>query len=422
MKIRLTIITLVLAAAAACGCGAAAEAKAPSDGQDAGFFSVRQVEGGAWAFNVKTATWVKLRRGARIPGGVLIQVAPAAAVSFKSAPRRGAPEVELTVKKPMIFRLSPAAMRRLTVDEFMLSTAPTPAAAAASDAAPQSPSSLFENLGEAWSRTAATLYRFTGLPDRAPPPPVPFDAAAVAVQARPLRLTFPNDGATLVTENMPMRVRIAWDLPPRQPDPYDVYLWKTDALKGEPIGRTAGDHYSVQLSGAGDYFVQVATPGGAWQSKPHKVHLLPFLRDRDREDLARSGRERDAGVSLRFPPPAFALVTDTFPQDVDFRWRAAAKSAAGRLFELVVVDAAGRVVATRTATTEAAAIPLPAPGNYTWFVRIKNRTAESPAGESGKRNLSLLRNRMTPLTADDGLVLHRLLRTPGVDRVYFEAW
>jgi hypothetical protein len=296
----------------------------------------------------------------------LIQVTENASVTFEMRASEGftglqSDVVEVTINHPSVFRLDAHVLRKVNLSTFFIPQLPEITQAKGAKG-----SLLYEKFGEAWQRFAALVmpgsvkaswFRDLSAADD--------QDATVAAKARQIRIFTPTKDMLIVPDRLPTELTILWHKVPEPNQTYEIMIWKIDEPRRPPIAVTRFDYYYARLFHDGDFYVQVATADGRWQSQVRQIHvMLPMQGRIAHTTAAQMGTDP---LPLQLPPDQFQYIAREFPTEFSFSWERGTLGMTAS-YQFVLTDSANKELVRRVTNERLIRLKISKPGDYHWQV------------------------------------------------------
>lgn len=330
---------------------------------------VKEVKGKVLCWDPWSANWSPVDAGNELWESSLVQVTNGATITFEMRSKDGfvglqSDRVEVTINHPAVFRLDDKVLRKVELNTFFIPQMPDITQAKGSKKG-----TLYETFDEAWQRFAALVAPGKMKVDpnwlRDAAQQEKEQDATVAAKAKRIKLFSPTDEMILVADKVPMEFTILWQPVPEPNQEYEVMIWRIDEARRPAIATTRFDYYFAKQFRDGDFYVQVATKDGRYQSPVRTVHvLLPMTGRIAHTTNAQMGVDP---LPLTLPPEGFQYVTQSYPADVTFTWERGLL-AAGTIYQFVLKGEDGKELVRRLTNDRTLKLKISRPGDYKWQV------------------------------------------------------
>ena len=341
-------------------------------------YMVKNVAGNVFRWSVTKARWYAIGKGFCIRQGTLVEVTEGAHLEIRSSPhlvaKYGLPAESVVYKfdREMILRMTPDSFRRMQVKRQFVDQ---------SDLQVDRKTKLdhiFVDIKDAWQQTSMFLTRRNKQAGSS----VVTDITA-AISSKKLQVVYPGSDTMIYRDFYPSRINVMWvDDSPGTRD-YQIYLWKKNSQRVEPVAATKGDFYQLPVGSQGSYYIQVTSLDGVYQSIPHLIHVVNRLEMVLSEKTGMPvAKER---LDVEKPAENFVMVTQRKQGEIDFSWKiglAGDEDPATRIdYKLSIQQKDNPAAVIEKELTEAMmAVPLKA-GKYVWWV---DATLHHPGGIATK--------------------------------------
>lgn len=246
----------------------------------AGHFLVDRVRGSILVWKPLSSDWSELHRRDVVPIGSLIQSLGGGELSLvPSKKSRGflVPAHLIFITKT-IFRVTPDTTRTFHVSEAAITEeSDVGNKGTKTDRALEDEPLPFPL---AWERQDGLSFFMSAVPEFARGAYLSKTLALSSAKTslflrnavRDIKVIFPEDGALIPIAKEQENVPIVWSLGQSEKTGQmlpmiEVFLWKKDEARGNPIKLTNASHFYLPLT-KGGYFLQLATPQLSYQSRP----------------------------------------------------------------------------------------------------------------------------------------------------------
>ena len=328
-------------------------------------YPVTRVAGRVLAWTPQATGWSLVQPESQLMETSLIQVRDGASLTLglPDAPgirRMEGNQVEVTLDKPIVVRLSDDILRHVAVSTFFIPDLPE--GGTSGEAALPG----VQKLSDAWDKIAAMLAKAGVNPDWVMEAQRRQAGASLSVKAKRIEVIMPADNTTLFTEKLPLEIRTAWHLIPGKDPLYAVRVWRKDDPRPAPLAVTRQAFHHILFKAEGLHYVQISTPDDKFQSGIQRVFVVLPVNER-------MASQRPAYVlanlKLDLPPPAFAYYVKAFPTTIHFSWENPTRLAPGQKFFLTITDTRGRILARNGTSQQSMALKFAKPGRYQWSVQ-----------------------------------------------------
>lgn len=390
MKSLLLLFCLLTAAGFA-----AAPVNAPKGKTTLRRFNIKEVKGKVLAWTPWSSSWSQLEAPSEVWESSLIQVTNGSTVTFEMRSADGfiglaSDRVEVTLNHAAVFRLDDKILRKVELNTFFIPQMPD-----ITQAKGEKKGMMYETFHEAWERFAALVApgkmeaKASWLRDLAKDEKD--QDATVAAKSKKLKLFAPTDNQMLVADKLPMEFTVLWQPAPEPNLEYEVMMWRIDEARRPPIAITRFDYYYAKQFRDGDFYIQVASKDGRYQSPVRTVHvMLPMQGTITHTTNTKMGTEP---LPLALPPEGFHYVTHVFPAEFTFSWEHGLL-ASGTAYQFVLRDGAGKELVRRLTNERTLRLKINKPGDYKWQIEgipqaTDRRGNTSPKIYSEVRNFNL---------------------------------
>ncbi|MCX6126709.1 MAG: hypothetical protein NTV34_18405, partial [Proteobacteria bacterium] len=365
--------------------------------------------------------WHEVQKGVWHPGGILVQVSKGASVTIDSEGSLGRTGIALkasriTINVPMIFRLSQSSFRKISMDPQLVAALPAMSTVKAYEKILVGSTSMLD----AWKQDASLLYGKEWLSDdlfkavdEALSPLSKSNGVLVSGTVTKLILHRPKDKQIILAKDLPVQFGLSWSKPKdvEMDDQgiYKIYFWKAGQLR-RVFATAQGNRLTVSANQYGNYFVQVESADGLFQSDLRLVKV--------QRELASSGLLKDAAkidrdeslalevvlnrrVKLLAPIPDLTWMGRGNWPIIEFSWSRPKVSRDQCLYRLVIRDRLNADLFNQRVSEEHVQWHPPASfqGALTWYVQaIVCKNGDGVAlqlnTKSNIRKLSFLRGDM----------------------------
>ena len=253
-----------------------------------------------------SAEWKTARLGRSVPDGSILMVPENAVVSIAandSLGREGPDNkaTKITIKSPMIVRLSRSAFRKVSLEKGMVEALPS----ALTLKAIEKFKKINDSFSDAWKKEAFGMLAKDWVSDEllklladASKETKKEEPVSVSGRTGKIKIETPTDNQLALATQIPAELPLRWQregLQGKVDDTnYDVLLWK-DGNQKESYAQTVGNKFTVKLNSIGNYNVQVQSVDGAYKSKVKKIKVI----DKDAKILA--GKETNSVADMEIP-------------------------------------------------------------------------------------------------------------------------
>jgi hypothetical protein len=273
-------IAAALATAAVGAVAAAAAKRERAPRRPAATYVIDHVTEGALAWIPWRGDWTPLAEGGDLPVGSLVQCLRPTTLRMH-VQGRTTDEIEapfnLTLAGPGMFRVYPDLARRIRLVESVdVDSGDVADAGRATGHKTEEP--VFE-LEDAWKREGGVgmfLRDLKKMAEQLKPlafrPPTSSAPMAMRNMVGELVIGYPKDGLVFFRGKGEPRSTIisTWSVAsPTEETPWvEVYMWKRDTERGQPVMTTNAKAVPLTLTEPGGYFLQMSSPDRRFQSKP----------------------------------------------------------------------------------------------------------------------------------------------------------
>ena len=238
-------------------------------------YEVRMVNGSVLAWRPWAGDWDRVRRGARLPLGTLIQTAGFGDLMISPTAENVGKltSANLAFVSPTMFRLTPNIMRKFQVSETSVTDEAD--VGRGGDAKGKAIEDEILPITLAWDRQDGLSFFMSAVKEFAKGVVTRKDLAVSGAKSslfvrnavRLITIKFPRDGSLIPSNNGTEQIIISWDHDSDGVRPMvNVFVWKKDQDRGVPIAMTNAAVIPVTLK-SGGYFIQLVAPNLAFQSK-----------------------------------------------------------------------------------------------------------------------------------------------------------
>ena len=352
-------------------------------------YVVNRVAGNVLRWSTVKARWYAIGGGSCIRPGTLVEITEGAHLEIKTSPHLAGKDgviAESVVYKfdhEMILRMAPSSFRRMQVQrQFVDQTDLQVDRKTKLD-------HIFVDIKDAWQQTSMLLTRR----NKQAASSVATDITA-AIQAKKLQVIYPGADVMIYRDFYPSRVNVLWRDDSSGTREYQIYLWKKNSQKVEPVATTKGDFYQLPINAPSSYYIQVTSLDGVYQSIPHLIHVVNQL------EMVLSEKTgmpiNTESIKVESPAENFVMVTPHKLREIDFSWKidlAGDDDSATRVDYKVTIQQKGDsgAIIEKNVIASELAVPL-AVGKYSWWVEATLRHSDGKITKlpSSKRDLTIV--------------------------------
>ncbi len=344
---------------------------------------IREVRGNVLMWPIWSDKWYKMEEGKLIPEFTLVQVCDNSSLSFSILGSEkflglGGSELTYTVNVPTVFRITPNTPRKIKLDSYFIEKFPD-----VTSANPDIKES-FTTFEEAWKRISVNLVlKFV---------PIFFIRNAlkkeksdmnVALRAKKIKIYYPHNDSIILSDSLPKFVKISWKAIPVPLAQYSISVWKADEKKPSPQHFTNQTYNVIKFEEEGDYFFQVSSSDGVYQSSVNKIGVFLPMAGRK---IPPSPDSLAKKIELVFPYNNFKYFTKSFPVTINFVW----DKDYNRIYSFVLLDEGKKVLFEKKTTSSEINLKFDKYGSYKWYVKACD--SKFSEDENCMENYSELRN------------------------------
>lgn len=365
-----------------------------------------------------SAEWKKARLGRYIPDGSILMVPENAVVSVAANDTLGRQGVDskitkITIKSPMIIRLSRSAFRKVNLEKGMISALPNMLTLKAIEKFKK----INDSFSDAWKKEAMSMLgkdwvseELLKLLSDASKETKKEDPVSVTGATGKIKIETPTDNQLAVASQIPAEFPIRWVREGMQGKVdmtnYDVYLWK-DGDQKLPYAQVIGNKYTIKVTSFGSYNVQVQSIDGAYKSKVRKIKVLEknseIVAGKETNgvaDIEVPGKVLSQRIKVRSPGRNLVWYGKGAWPTILFEWDRPETCAQDVKYQFVVENNSGKKVFSKNIEDEEFywMPPEDFAGAYRW--RIDGISCISPKGEKVKEMTGTPPRRLTFLRTD----------------------
>lgn len=369
-----------------------------------------------------SAEWKKARLGTYIPDGSILMVPPNAVVSVSandSLGREGldTKSTKITIKSPMIVRLSRSAFRKVNLEKGMISALPNALTLKAIDKFKK----INDSFSDAWKKEAMGMIAKDWISDEllkllsdASKETKKDEPVSVSGGTGKIKIETPPNNQVAMASELPAEIPLRWQ---RQglvgkidTTNYNIYFWK-DGEQKLPYAQVIGNKLTVKVSKVGTYNAQVQSIDGSYKSKVKKIKIF----DKDTEliggkatssvaELEIPGTVLSQRIKVRSPGRNLVWYSKSNWPLILFEWDRPDTCTKDVRYRFVVENVSGKIVFSQNLNDEDFywAPPVDFSGVYRW--RVEGVSCISPSGEkvteltsTPPRRVSLVRSDLNQL-------------------------
>ncbi len=421
-QLRILVVSAVLSWSGISVAQALGVTAEPGTGPLAVQFKFVKVEGLIQYQLPLSAEWRTARLGRSIPDGSILMVPPNATVSVSADDSLGREGLDtkvtkITIKSPMIVRLSRSAFRKVTLEKGMISALPNALTLNAIDKFKK----INESFSDAWKKEAMGMLAKDWVSDEllkllsdASKETKKEEPVSVSGSTGRIKIETPTNNQVALASEIPAEIPLRWQreglVGKGDITNYNIYFWK-DGEQKIPYAQVIGNKLTVKVTSTGAYNAQVQTIDGSYKSKVKKVKVF------DKNSELAGGKETNAVAELDIPgrvlsqrikvrSPGRNLVwysKSAWPV-ILFEWERPETCARDVKYRFIVENASGKLVFSKNLNDEDFfwAPPPEFAGVYRW--RVDGISCASPSGDviseltsTPPRRLSLVRQDLNKL-------------------------
>lgn len=369
-----------------------------------------------------SAEWKSARLGTYIPDGSILMVPPNATVSVSANDSLGREGIDtkttkITIKSPMIVRLSRSAFRKVNLEKGMISALPNALTLKAIDKFKK----INDSFSDAWKKEAMGMLAKDWVSDEllkllsdASKETKKDEPVSVSGVTGKIKIETPPNNQVAMASQLPAEIPLRWQrqglVGKADTTNYNIYFWK-DGEQKLPYAQVIGNKLTVKITKVGNYNVQVQSIDGAYKSKVKKVKIF----DKDSElvggkatssvaELEIPGTIRSQRIKVRSPGRNLVWYSKSNWPVILFEWDRPETCVNDVKYRFVVENVSGKVVFSQNLNDEDFywSPPTEFSGVYRW--RVDGVSCTSPSGEkvtdltsTPPRRISLVRSDLNQL-------------------------
>lgn len=339
-------------------------------------YEIKNIQGGVFMRSAWELEWRPVVVGTNLVEGTLIHVELSSSLMIEGGTRNieglKTEAVRVTVKGPIVFRLSPSAIREIQLNSFFFERLPSLSDREISSEITKNSEVKPWLRAWQWLTAIAPKDKLQNVMQQLSEKNSSNQSVDLAVRAKRIKLLAPLNNTFVMAERFPYSIKVLWVKTPLKDVQYEVRLWPSGSPRGAAITLTKLNYYYVTVEREGDYFIQISALDAPWHSDAIQIHVAPSknMAVSPKDDFPEmSHLVHTKAIHALLPPDEFELFFEYTPRRILFSWEMD-KLGASKIdgFEVVVYDRKDHEM-TRVATRESfAEIVFTKPGQYRWRV------------------------------------------------------
>ena len=286
---------------------------------------VEAVRAPAYSKDPQSIRWKEIKAGEILSDNILLQLLPKGAVklSYKRSEGKKERDYQLTLTEPVVLRITPRMLRKIELSEVYLKNLNKE-----SNKKKQKVETL--PLQTAWKRISAIYDRMIANISSIFGKEGAFDQGnRVAQKVKRIKFITPIDNQSIVVDDMPSQVTIAWHpakkAKDKQPE-YEIFFWPIDLEKPKRGQRTKSTQYTLDIKKVGRYFLKVQTLDETHHSRAQLLNVVSkfelFSKKNDGAEEAKGSTSitENRLIQSRYPADQTEIFTKSKSPEVSFSW------------------------------------------------------------------------------------------------------